>query len=316
MQLDSFKSVVEKYDVIFFDAFGVLKTHDSLIPGIEKTFAYLREQQKDFYILTNDASRSPIELAASYHRLGLYDIVPECIISSGMLAREYLALKVPEGTVAYLGTEKSAHYLETLGLTTIPISELTLDAVDEINAVGGYTMQRIRSEELRLGGQNIIRNGEDFWYLEPSYIIDESNNINMLTSIYNGVDASQYYSMISYLFRANYTFDSRYIATVTFRRDGSSKFSKENRYANFPSFALGWNIINESFMSEADFLSNLKVRASWGKIGNDKIDYSNRFSLVRSDLFAIFGNPDMPFPAATYSKSGNPDLIWDGSRIP
>ena len=180
-----------------------------------------------------------------------------------------------------------------------------------INAVGGYTMQRIRSEELRLGGQNIIRNGEDFWYLEPSYIIDESNNINMLTSIYNGVDASQYYSMISYLFRANYTFDSRYIATVTFRRDGSSKFSKENRYANFPSFALGWNIINESFMSEADFLSNLKVRASWGKIGNDKIDYSNRFSLVRSDLFAIFGNPDMPFPAATYSKSGNPDLIWE-----
>ena len=133
----------------------------------------------------------------------------------------------------------------------------------------------------------------------------------MLTSIYNGVDASQYYSMISYLFRANYTFDSRYIATVTFRRDGSSKFSKENRYANFPSFALGWNIINESFMSEADFLSNLKVRASWGKIGNDKIDYSNRFSLVRSDLFAIFGNPDMPFPAATYSKSGNPDLIWE-----
>ncbi|TDB66881.1 TIGR01459 family HAD-type hydrolase [Arundinibacter roseus] len=135
MQLDNFKSVVSKYKVIFFDAFGVLKTHNSLIPGIEKTFAYLREQNKDFYILTNDASRSPDELAASYHRLGLMDIVPECIISSGMLARDYLANKITEGTVAYLGTEASAHYFETLDLKTLPIRELDLDSISDVNAL-------------------------------------------------------------------------------------------------------------------------------------------------------------------------------------
>lgn len=135
MQLDNFKSVVAKYDVIFFDAFGVLKTHDTLIPGIEKTFAYLREKNKDFYVLTNDASRSPIELAASYHRLGLTDIVPECIISSGMLAREYLDMKINTGTVAYLGTPKSAHYIETLGLKTMPISHLVLETMQEVSAL-------------------------------------------------------------------------------------------------------------------------------------------------------------------------------------
>lgn len=135
MQTSSFKSVVSKYDVIFFDAFGVLKTHNSLIPGIEKTFAYLREQKKDFYVLTNDASRSPNALAESYHRLGLYDIVPNCIISSGMLARDYLELKVDGGTVAYLGTQKSAHYLETLGLETLPIGELNLDFAHEVTAL-------------------------------------------------------------------------------------------------------------------------------------------------------------------------------------
>ncbi|MPR36273.1 TIGR01459 family HAD-type hydrolase [Salmonirosea aquatica] len=135
MQLDNFKSVVSKYDVIFFDAFGVLKTHDTLIPGIEKTFAYLREKKKDFYVLTNDASRSPVELAASYHRLGLSDIVPECIISSGMLAREYLGLKISSGTVAYLGTEKSAHYIETLGLKTMPINQLVLETMAGVNAL-------------------------------------------------------------------------------------------------------------------------------------------------------------------------------------
>lgn len=180
-----------------------------------------------------------------------------------------------------------------------------------INAVAGFTMQKIRSESFGMAGQNLIRDEEDFWYIQPSYIIDETNNINMLSNIYNGVDANQYYSMMSFLFRTNYTFDNRYIATVTFRRDGSSKFRKENRYSNFPSFALGWNVINESFMQDIDFLTNLKVRASWGKIGNDKIPYLDQFSRVQSSLFAIFGNPDMSFPAATYIKSGNPDLVWE-----
>ncbi|MBZ0241773.1 MAG: SusC/RagA family TonB-linked outer membrane protein, partial [Bacteroidales bacterium] len=179
-----------------------------------------------------------------------------------------------------------------------------------INAVAGFTMQKIRSEFFGMAGQNLIRDTEDFWYIQPSYIFDETNNINMLQNIYNGVDAGQYYSMMSFLFRTNYTFDNRYIATITFRRDGSSKFREENRYSNFPSFALGWNIINESFMQDIDLLTNLKVRASWGKIGNDKISYYDQFSTVQSDLFAIFGNPDAAFPAATYNKSGNPDLVW------
>lgn len=135
MHLSAFKDVVSKYDVIFFDAFGVLKTHNSLIPGIGKTFAYLRENNKDFYVLTNDASRSPSHLADSYHRLGLYDVVPECIISSGMLARDYLDLKVDGGTVAYLGTEKSAHYLQSLGMNTLPIGKLDLDHSDDVSAL-------------------------------------------------------------------------------------------------------------------------------------------------------------------------------------
>lgn len=134
-QIDDFKAVVDKYKVIFFDAFGVLKTYNGLIPGIENTFAYLKENNKDFYVLTNDASRSPEELADSYHRLGMYDIVPDCIISSGMLAREYLELKVNHGTVVYLGTEKSAHYIETAGLKTLSISKFDLHDSAEVNAV-------------------------------------------------------------------------------------------------------------------------------------------------------------------------------------
>ena len=135
MQLDCFKDLVDQYKVIFFDAFGVLKTHNSLIPGIKGTFNYLRETGKDFYVLTNDASRSPEQLAASYERLGIYDVTPARIISSGMLARDYLSLKVPQGTVAYLGTSGSAHYLEALNLSTLPISQLDLTDVSDVNAL-------------------------------------------------------------------------------------------------------------------------------------------------------------------------------------
>lgn len=135
MQLDDFKTVAAGYKVIFFDAFGVLKNYEGLLPGIENTFSWLRSTGKEFYILTNDASRSPQELAESYHRAGSYAIPPDRIISSGMLAREYLDLKVNHGTVAYLGTESSAHYLETADLKTLPISQVDLGDVADINAL-------------------------------------------------------------------------------------------------------------------------------------------------------------------------------------
>ncbi len=182
-----------------------------------------------------------------------------------------------------------------------------------INAVAGFTMQKSRSEEFRLAGQNLIRDNSDFWYIIPPYILDEANNINMLQNIFNGVDPNLYYSMISFLFRANYSFDNRYVATVTFRRDGSSKFSKENRFSNFPSFALGWNIVNEEFMQSVLLISNLKLRASWGVVGNEKILYFDRFARVQSDLLAIFSNPDASYPAASYFKNGNPDLRWEST---
>lgn len=134
MELDNFKDVIDQYKVIFFDSFGVLKTHNKLIPGIEKTFEYLKESGKDFYVLTNDASRSPEQLADSFIRLGL-GISPNAIISSGMLARDYLENKVSGGIVAYLGTQASAHYLEQLGLQTVSIRDLNLAYCDEVSAL-------------------------------------------------------------------------------------------------------------------------------------------------------------------------------------
>jgi HAD superfamily hydrolase (TIGR01450 family) len=134
-RIDDFREIIDNYEVVFFDAFGVLKNYGGLVPGIERTFDYLEESGKEYYIVTNDASRSPTQLAESYHKKGLTAITADRVISSGMLTKEFLDLKVDDGIVAYLGTEDSAHYIESEGLHTLPVSAINADNFDKVNAL-------------------------------------------------------------------------------------------------------------------------------------------------------------------------------------
>ena len=135
MRTKSFRSVVKNYKAVFFDAFGVLKNHKGLIPEIETTFEYLDKKGIYYYVLTNDSSRSPEELARWYQEKGLKYITTDKILSSGMLAMEYFKTKITNGNaVAYLGTKDSAHYIETVGLKTIPVGEVDLNYLDEIES--------------------------------------------------------------------------------------------------------------------------------------------------------------------------------------
>jgi HAD superfamily hydrolase (TIGR01450 family) len=134
-KVDNFKSIIDKYEIVFFDAFGVIKNYSGLVSGIENTFAYLEKANKEYYIVTNDASRGPQQLAESYHRMGLKAITAERIVSSGMLTKEFLDLKVPDGIVAYLGTPNSAHYIERSGLQTLSMSEVNESNMDKVSAV-------------------------------------------------------------------------------------------------------------------------------------------------------------------------------------
>lgn len=134
-KVDNFKSIIDKYKIVFFDAFGVIKNYSGLVSGIEKTFTYLERENKEYYIVTNDASRGPHQLAESYHRMGLTAITADRIISSGMLTKEFLDLKVPDGIVAYLGTPNSAHYIERSGLQTLPMSDVNESNIDKVSAL-------------------------------------------------------------------------------------------------------------------------------------------------------------------------------------
>lgn len=135
MRTKDFKSIALKYKTIFFDAFGVLKNHKGIIPGVENTFDFLDEHGINYFVVTNDSSRGPEGLADGYIRRGIKSLTPDKIISSGMLARDWLNLKIKKGTVAYLGTGDSAHYIETAGLDTLPIKDIDLNDIDHIKCL-------------------------------------------------------------------------------------------------------------------------------------------------------------------------------------
>lgn len=135
MNIESFQSIVTQYKAVFLDSYGVLKTYRGLIPYADQSVQYMRDAGLEVFILTNDASRSPEQLAENFHNIGLKNIYPEEIISSGMMAKQFLQLKIREGRVAYLGTENAAHYIVQANLETISIKDVDLKNIDDITAV-------------------------------------------------------------------------------------------------------------------------------------------------------------------------------------
>lgn len=123
---DTFDHLARNYRVVFFDAYGVLKNSSGIIEGVPETLARLRDAGVEYFVITNDASKSPQKMQAAYAHPELGDLVPaDRIVSSGMLAGEFLRDKVRTGQVAFLGKPDSAYYIETAGLEAIPVGQVS-----------------------------------------------------------------------------------------------------------------------------------------------------------------------------------------------
>lgn len=118
--------------------------------------------------------------------------------------------------------------------------------------------------------------------------------------------------LFSVLARGIYNFDNRYVATATFRADGSSKFDKKNRFSYFPSFALAWRINQEEWLRGYERLSNLKLRAGWGQVGNQAI---SPYQTLASYNNVVAAKPDgTAEPGIVPALIPNPDLKWETSE--
>ncbi|WP_321280741.1 TonB-dependent receptor [Marinifilum fragile] len=145
-----------------------------------------------------------------------------------------------------------------------------------ISSVIGYTASKVtnnwisanvtgKKTEYSAEGDEVITNDIPAGFLDPNFMTLNGGK----GGTYNASGSNDEYTRTSILGRVNYSYDSKYLIQITARRDGSSKFGKNNRYGTFPSVALGWRITEEDFMSSYDFIDNLKLRASWGKLGNE-----------------------------------------------
>lgn len=121
------------------------------------------------------------------------------------------------------------------------------------------------------------------------------------------------HTLSSYFFRASYNYDERYMAQITVRRDGSSRFGANNRYATFPSFSLGWNVLNEPYVSAPDWLCNVKLRGSWGKNGNDNIGDFTYAAWTDSPYNSVIGSGETVVNGVQAGALANPDLKWEES---
>lgn len=126
------------------------------------------------------------------------------------------------------------------------------------------------------------------------------------------------WTMISYLARVNYVYDNKYILTASIRRDGSSRFGKENRWGNFPSASVGWRISQEEFMKGLEFLTDMKLRASYGYVGNNRIGDFSHVGLLSIGYYPtgnavrIAVNPDtMPNDFLGWEKASQLNLGLD-----
>jgi TonB-linked SusC/RagA family outer membrane protein len=128
---------------------------------------------------------------------------------------------------------------------------------------------------------------------------------------YNITNTGNRSTLISYFGRLNYSFLNRYLLTTTLRYDGSSKFPKGDRWDVFPSIGLGWILTEESFMKNQNLLNHLKLRASWGKLGNNNIPANIFTETVNriAQYTAIIGN--IPYVGANRAMIVPPTLLWE-----
>lgn len=170
--------------------------------------------------------------------------------------------------------------------------------VHTLNALAGTTFQRFVTSRM---------NNQASDFPNESLGADNLGLGNQQTfDIGNSVTGNR---LASYIGRVNYSYNDKYLATATIRADGSSRFGKNNKFGFFPSAALAWKVSNEPFIAEIDAITSLKLRASWGKTGNQEIGDYPALSTYSQAGSAIWGGSEVT--GTQPARIPNPDLKWE-----
>ena len=157
-------------------------------------------------------------------------------------------------------------------------------------------------------------NEYDFSATAQGYLDNSLVDLDAGSKNYTAAGQGNKVKLLSYFGRLNYSFDNRYLLEANFRYDGSSRFAKGNRWGLFPSFSVGWRIDQEAFMANThNWLSNLKLRASWGELGNQQIGIYKYVGSISLGQNSIFGTTVQPGGAVTTAV--DPNITWETTTI-
>ena len=187
------------------------------------------------------------------------------------------------------------------------------------NVLLGQSATKFKGDELGGGRWDLVNPKKPSINYSTGDIVyseDASGNITGASAHFNVYGGPYTEHRLSSMFaRVGYDFDERYMLQATVRRDGSSRFGSNNKYGVFPSFSLGWNIMNENFMEKTrSWLSNMKLRVSWGKNGNDNIGDFLYTTLTSMGSNYYFGKNSNMTIGSKANRLANPDLKWEESE--
>lgn len=174
--------------------------------------------------------------------------------------------------------------------------------LNDVNVLLGTESLRNRYEYFTATRKGFAFDDENFHYLNAGGTSDQTNTGSM-----------EQYSMTSYFGKIDYSFNNRYLAAFTLRRDGSSRLGK-NKWGNFPAVSLGWRISNEAFF-HSNLISDLKLRFGWGQNGNSDIPaYSTIDSYSSNQDYSNYpmdGSQSSVYTGYTQTRTSNPNLKWE-----
>jgi TonB-linked SusC/RagA family outer membrane protein len=194
----------------------------------------------------------------------------------------------------YGGTAQQEHYRTSSFNQQYLANYRKSFGLNNFDLMVGYESYDYRYEYSYATGQNIYKDGD--------YTVN--NTIDQK----RGGGARSEYSTRGIFSRLNYDYDGKYFGSVSYRRDASSRFHPDHRWGNFWSASAAWEISKENFMDDAEWVDNLKVKASYGQQGNDGV--GNNYAYL--DQYTMTG-ADGVFSDGTLAYKGNPDLTWEKS---
>lgn len=210
-------------------------------------------------------------------------------------------MEFPEGRAVFVKNESSSHLIEHYLNYALTLNK------HKVEALAGYSYQYFFQRATSSSINNFSTSSIDAIY-NPGIGTSLTINQNMPTGTANINELQSYFG------RVNYSFNDKYLLTVTIRKDGSSKFGKNNRYGIFPSVSAAWKLTEEDFISKLNLFNELKLRAGWGQTGNQEIPNKITLPLLSSGIGLTQGYPLSDGLANTgyiYNRTANPSLKWE-----